>query len=815
MKKKVLFLTIAFLGIILLGFSFNATNVVRATIIFSDNFQNGNLNNWTEYRGTLAINSQITNNGEPYSVQSIISDGLSDNLYYHSLASVTNPIDLREYVYVNSTTTPSNNGDYYEVGGFSTSGAPNLGDGELIVTNVGGTLYWGVFYREATGASNPSGFARQISTSNSTSTAVRVTVGWTCLELKHLTASSPGVFNGEEQLFVNGILVVDATNVANGDRTPANVIIGGSQTSTNPSEIWNYYIADVIVSDSYIGPNQNQLTTSTNFGTVSPSNTTYAEGQPVTITATPPTTVTGERYVWQGWTGTGPGNYTGTGTLSGDGVSYTAQVTMNGNITETATWEHQYQLTILSPYGSAIGNQTWFDAGNSAYAAITPTTVAGTNGIQYVFTNWSGDASGSSSPSNAIVMNSTKTAVASWKVQYYLNVTTAHGTAGGTGWYDSGNLARATLNAQIVTGTSGTQYLFTGWAGDATGTNYTQSSPITMNAPKNATTNWQTQYNLTITQSGVSSDFSNTVLAVNGTNYSGTGYNTWANASDVYTFSYAPQLVVSPNSKQYILTGISGNSTASPINITQPTTVTGAYKTQYYFTQTSTYGTPSPSNAWYDNGTSIPAYVGSPVSGDTGVQYVCTGWNGTGSVAASGSSSATTFNITAPSSIAWNWQTQFSVSFATSPSSTGSTSPSGTNVWENQGTISISATPGYGYSFSSWSASTGNIQLNYAGSATTLATINGPGTITASFNANPSPTPTAVPTHAPTPTPTPTPSPTPTKSASPTPTATPTSTPHQISNNYNTLVLYGAIIAVIIVIVVVAAVLVLRKRKKP
>ncbi len=181
MKKKVLLLTIAFLAIMLLACSLNSFKVAKADIILSDNFQSGNLNAWTSYSGALAINSQITNNGEPYSVQCTLSAGQGSNIDYQQLPQVTNPIDIREYVYVSTVTTPSTIGDYYQVGGFASVGGADNGDGELIVTNVGGTLYWGIFYREATGVANPSGFSRQISTSNLTSTAVPVTVGWTCI----------------------------------------------------------------------------------------------------------------------------------------------------------------------------------------------------------------------------------------------------------------------------------------------------------------------------------------------------------------------------------------------------------------------------------------------------------------------------------------------------------------------------------------------------------------------------------------------------------------------------------------------------------
>ena len=78
-----------------------------------------------------------------------------------------NPIDLREYVYISSTTVPSTDGDYYEVGGFATSTAANNGDGEICVFNVAGTLYWGVCYRDLNAVG---GFSFSISDLNNTST---------------------------------------------------------------------------------------------------------------------------------------------------------------------------------------------------------------------------------------------------------------------------------------------------------------------------------------------------------------------------------------------------------------------------------------------------------------------------------------------------------------------------------------------------------------------------------------------------------------------------------------------------------------------
>ena len=56
--------------------------------------------------------------------------------------------------------------------------------------------------------------------------------------------------------------------------------------------------------------------------------------------------------------------------------------------------EHQYELTILSPQGTVTGNLTWYDAGSSTTAAISPQIVGNAQnssipiGTQYVFASW-------------------------------------------------------------------------------------------------------------------------------------------------------------------------------------------------------------------------------------------------------------------------------------------------------------------------------------------------------------------------------------------------------------------------------------------
>ena len=75
---------------------------------------------------------------------------------------------------------------------------------------------------------------------------------------------------------------------------------------------------------------------------------------------------------------------------------------------------------------------------------------------------------------------------------------------------------------------------------------------------------------------------------------------------------------------------------------------------------------------------------------------------------------------------------QVQVTFAVSPSGSGSVNPSGTKTYTTPSSPQISATANTGYTFSSWTFS-GSMQIASSTSASTTATINGAGTITANF----------------------------------------------------------------------------------
>ncbi len=244
------------------------------------------------------------------------------------------------------------------------------------------------------------------------------------------------------------------------------------------------------------------------------------------------------------------------------------------------------------------------------------------------------------------------------------------------------------------------------------------------------------QYSITFNAVGVGTDFKGTVVTIDGINYAISDLPAvfWWDANSVHSFSYAPNYAVD-SGKQYVWNFTSGLSTLEigTMTVTTSGRITANYKMQYYMTVTSTQGTPNPTTGWIDAGTQVTATITSPVPVTTGTQYVCTGWKGTGSIPVSGTASSVTFTINSPSSITWNWKPQYQVSFAVSPSAAGTTTPGGTAYYDAGSAISISATAKSGYTFWKWSSNTSFITFANSSSASTTATINGPGVITATF----------------------------------------------------------------------------------
>jgi hypothetical protein len=123
-----------------------------------------------------------------------------------------------------------------------------------------------------------------------------------------------------------------------------------------------------------------RLTMSTNYGTVSPSSGWYPAGSMLTLSAVSPSTISGERYVFNGWTGTGSGSYTGISNPA------TNAVTMNAPVTETASWTHQFMVTFTqSGIGSDFAGTVVRIDGTSYAVSNLPASFWWTQGSAHTF----------------------------------------------------------------------------------------------------------------------------------------------------------------------------------------------------------------------------------------------------------------------------------------------------------------------------------------------------------------------------------------------------------------------------------------------
>jgi hypothetical protein len=212
-------------------------------------------------------------------------------------------------------------------------------------------------------------------------------------------------------------------------------------------------------------------------GTISPTSGWRNAGSTVSISATP-TNNSQVSYSFAGWTGTGSGSYSGT--------NNPASITMNGPITENASFiQNPVQVTVqTSPAGLtfSVDGTTYTSAQifswqpGSSHTIVTTSPQSGGTGIQYVWRSWSGGGA----ISHTVVPTTNKTYTANFNKQYFLTIT--QGTGGtvtpSSGWRGSG-----TTVSISATPTNG--YSFSSWSGSGTGSYSGTKNPasITMGGP--------------------------------------------------------------------------------------------------------------------------------------------------------------------------------------------------------------------------------------------------------------------------------------------------------------------------------------------
>lgn len=183
-------------------------------------------------------------------------------------------------------------------------------------------------------------------------------------------------------------------------------------------------------------------------------------------------------------------------------------VTANSNsFTITVPALSTTAILLTTPVTYTLGTNAAPTAGGTVtgagtYNSGTAAAVAAIPAAGYIFTGWSGDASGTAS-SITVTMNSNKSVTANFQAINYTLTTAvlpaAGGTVSGAGTYAAGTNA-------ILTAVPAAGYIFTGWSGDAAGT--AASITLTMDGNKSVVANFQSQttttkYTLTATASPI------------------------------------------------------------------------------------------------------------------------------------------------------------------------------------------------------------------------------------------------------------------------------------------------------------------------
>jgi hypothetical protein len=352
---------------------------------------------------------------------------------------------------------------------------------------------------------------------------------------------------------------------------------------------------------------------------------------------------------------------------------------------------------------------------------------------------WTSTSGLSNAQSTSITITTSGSITGNYKTQYYVDLATSPpGIASptGAGWYDAGTNATISTPAFVDIDPGFSRYRFSGWTTpDMSEISNPLASPtsVLVDQAKTVTANYAVQYKITFSQSGVGSDFTGTVVTIDGVDfaYSGLPVSFWYDSGSSHTFAYQSPLTVTPNAKAYVWTNTTGLSTAQSgtLAISSSGTVTGNYKTQYYLTVTSAHGSPTPTSGWFDSGASITASVNSPVLGPAGTRYICTGWSGTGSVPPSGSGTTVTFQINAPSTLIWNWNTQYYLTVLTDPS--GLVTIPGEGWYDATAAVTLTAPPVTNYNFVNW-----DVDGESAGNGVNpiTVTMNTPHTATAHYH---------------------------------------------------------------------------------
>jgi len=400
--------------------------------------------------------------------------------------------------------------------------------------------------------------------------------------------------------------------------------------------------------------NVHTLTVAASGGTVtkSPDKAGYEYGESVTLTAS-----ADAGYSFSGWSG------------AASGTNSSVTIVMDGDKSVTANFAAiSYTLSIAATNGSVAASPQ--KAGYSYNESVSLQAVPNTG---YHFTGWSGSLSGSTNPAS-IVMNADKSVTAAFAVNTYTLTTSATNGSVVKSPQAASYTHGATVSLQAVAAEG---YEFAGWSGAVSGS--ANPVEIVMDSSKSVTAAFTVK------------TYTLTTSATNGSVVRSPESATYAHGSTVSVQAVAAE--------GYHFTGWSGAVTGSsnPVSLVMDASksVTAAFAANAYTLSISAANgavTASPSQATYTHG-EVVTLTATPSTG-----YSFSSWSGD----ASGTAGSTTVTMDGDKSVTAAFTLNTYTLNISSVNGTVTRDPVQATYTHGQ-TVTLTAVPATGYSFSSWS----------------------------------------------------------------------------------------------------------------
>ena len=451
------------------------------------------------------------------------------------------------------------------------------------------------------------------------------------------------------------------------------------------------------------------------------------------------------------------------------GAVSSSSPTTAGTGTLTFTYFHQFLLTVTGGNGVTYGTvsptgDNWYDSGAST-TVLSNGVYSRASGTGQRVSSWQIDsgavnnvATTGSVTTTSVTMSAAHSVTFVSVTQYLLTnsldsgaVNSITSSSTGDSWYDGGTTVNVVLNN--VWGSSPRSNLFS-YTVDSTTTPVTRSNTgtvavpgIVMNAAHGVSDVARTQYYLTVNGgNGVTYG----TASPTGDQWYDSGTSTTVSSNWVWGTSGGSRSALSnwqlDGTNQGPTRHNTGTLTTSSISMSAAHTVNFVGVTQYLLTVTGGnnvgYGSApaiSGDTGWYDNSQSTTVtsdWVWTIVSGQSRAaitNYAIDSAYQNPTRQYSGTLTTSSVSMTTYHTVSFASTTQYYITFAVSPASTGTINQA--TGWFDSGSLSITATPNTNYHFSSWSGPSG-VTFTSSTSASTSATIGNYGTITANFGLN-------------------------------------------------------------------------------